>query len=77
MTLKIVETDNIVAFDIDFNRALMSRLIPASNRIILRARVLISGDMDKKRSLLKYPNTGPKIIPKARTQITSGIFVLE
>jgi hypothetical protein len=75
VTLSMVATERSVAFLRLPMRSLMSTLIPASKRMMLRAKVLIRGASSRNRVLSKYPRTGPRIIPNARTQTMSGIFV--
>ncbi|MBA7601502.1 hypothetical protein ES703_08577 [subsurface metagenome] len=75
VTLRMVATERNVAFLRLPMRSLMSALIPASKSMMLRAKVLIRGASSRNRALSKYPRTGPRIIPNARTQTMSGIFV--
>jgi hypothetical protein len=53
-----------------------SMFIPASNRIIHKAIMLISGEALINGSGSYNLNTGPIIKPKSKSQITSGILVL-
>jgi hypothetical protein len=50
--------------------------IPASNRIIHRAIMLMNGEALINGSGSYNLNTGPIIKPKSKSQITSGILVL-
>jgi hypothetical protein len=64
-----------VDFAIVLINVVISTFMPASNRITLRARVLMIGEIERNRSLSKYPSTGPRSIPNPSTQIMSGTFV--
>ena len=52
MALRIDEMDNRVAFPMLLMRVAISTLIPASNKMMLRARTLV------KQSLIDVPDTG-------------------
>ncbi len=54
----------------------MSMLIPASNRMMFRAMMLIKGERLKNVCFSKMPKTGPRRMPSPRSQTMSGIFVL-
>jgi len=73
--LNIDETDNRVALPMLLMRVAISTLMPASNNMMLKARILIKGANSLNNPLSIYPIPDPMRTPNPINQITSGILV--